>query len=102
MKPIFLCLTLLLAGCKLVGSTETDAKPLVSPGPRPLYLMQALPDGDLKQRLQACKTQPFYRHDFSIGHRGAPLMFAEHSKQSYQAAIDMGAGIVECLSLIHI
>jgi glycerophosphoryl diester phosphodiesterase len=96
MKPIFLCLTLLLAGCKLVGSTETDAKPLVSPGPRPLYLMQALPDGDLKQRLQACKTQPFYRHDFSIGHRGAPLMFAEHSKQSYQAAIDMGAGIVEC------
>lgn len=96
MKPIFLCLTLLLAGCKLVGSTETDAKPLVSPGPRPLYLLQALPDGDLKQRLQACKTQPFYRHDFSIGHRGAPLMFAEHSKQSYQAAIDMGAGIVEC------
>jgi glycerophosphoryl diester phosphodiesterase len=96
MKPIFLCLTLLLAGCKLVGSAETDAKPLVSPGPRPLYLLQALPDGDLKQRLQACKTQPFYRHDFSIGHRGAPLMFAEHSKQSYQAAIDMGAGIVEC------
>lgn len=96
MKPIFLCLTLLLASCKLVGSAETDAKPLVSPGPRPLYLLQALPDGDLKQRLQACKTQPFYRHDFSIGHRGAPLMFAEHSKQSYQAAIDMGAGIVEC------
>ncbi|NRQ43824.1 glycerophosphodiester phosphodiesterase [Rheinheimera sp. YQF-2] len=96
MKPIFLCLTLLLAGCKLTGSAETDAKPLVSPGPRPLYLLQALPDDDLKQRLQACKTQPFYRHDFSIGHRGAPLMFAEHSKQSYQAAIDMGAGIVEC------
>lgn len=96
MKPVLFCLAVLLIGCESLSSPESDAKQQVSPGPRPLYLLNALPDGELKQRLQACKTQPFYRHDFSIGHRGAPLMFAEHSKQSYQAAIDMGAGIVEC------
>lgn len=65
-------------------------------GPRPLYLVQALPDGPLKQRLQNCSQGPFYRTDFSIAHRGAPLMFPEHSLQSYQAAITMGAGVAEC------
>lgn len=72
------------------------AAPPAQLGPRPFYLTQLLAEGDLKQQLQACQQQPFYRHDFSIGHRGAPLMFAEHSQQSYQAAIDMGAGILEC------
>uniref|UniRef100_A0A486XSG3 glycerophosphodiester phosphodiesterase n=1 Tax=Rheinheimera sp. BAL341 TaxID=1708203 RepID=A0A486XSG3_9GAMM len=65
-------------------------------GPRPLYLLQTLPDGALKQQLQSCANGPFYRSEFSIAHRGAPLMFPEHSKASYQAAINMGAGIAEC------
>ncbi len=65
-------------------------------GPRPFYLVQSLPEGALKQQLQSCADGPFYRTDFSIAHRGAPLMFPEHSKPSYQAAINMGAGIVEC------
>jgi glycerophosphoryl diester phosphodiesterase len=34
--------------------------------------------------------------DFSIGHRGACLQFPEHTLESYEAAIWMGAGIVEC------
>jgi glycerophosphoryl diester phosphodiesterase len=34
--------------------------------------------------------------DFSIGHRGAPLMFSEHTESSYRAAGRMGAGIIEC------
>lgn len=34
--------------------------------------------------------------DFSIGHRGAPLQFPEHTKESYVAAARMGAGIIEC------
>ena len=34
--------------------------------------------------------------DFSIGHRGAAMQFPEHSKESYEAAIRQGAGIVEC------
>jgi glycerophosphoryl diester phosphodiesterase len=34
--------------------------------------------------------------DFSIAHRGAPLQFPEHTRESYIAAARMGAGIVEC------
>ena len=33
---------------------------------------------------------------FSIAHRGAALMFPEHTEESYRAAARMGAGIVEC------
>src|SRR5690606_15657957 len=29
-------------------------------------------------------------------HRGAPMQFPEHTKESYEAAARMGAGIVEC------
>lgn len=93
MKTLLLTVWLIaLAGCQAVTSTA----PIAQLGPRPFYLTQLLPEGELKQQLQACQQQPFYRHDFSIGHRGAPLQFAEHSQQSYQAAIAMGAGIVEC------
>lgn len=94
-------IVLLLAGCQLTAPSlqqpvEHSARPAAQLGPRPFYLVDVLPDGELKQRLQACQQQPVYRHDFSIGHRGAPLQFAEHSLESYQAAIRMGAGIVEC------
>jgi glycerophosphoryl diester phosphodiesterase len=50
----------------------------------------------LKTALQECSEGPFFRTDFSIGHRGAPLQFPEHTKESYVAAARMGAGIVEC------
>jgi glycerophosphoryl diester phosphodiesterase len=55
-------------------------------------------DSPLKQRLQSCaaKREHFEPKLFSIGHRGAPLQFPEHTKQSYEAAARMGAGIVEC------
>ena len=65
-------------------------------GPRPFYLVDGLDDGRLKDKLQQCKAGPFYRTDFSIGHRGAALQFPEHTKESYEAAARMGAGIVEC------
>jgi glycerophosphoryl diester phosphodiesterase len=65
-------------------------------GPRPGFLTDLLPNGDLKQKLTACLKQPAQRHVFSIGHRGAPLQFPEHTRASYLAAIRMGAGIVEC------
>ena len=32
------------------------------------------------------------KSDFSIGHRGAPLQFPEHTRESYVAAAQMGAG----------
>jgi len=64
-------------------------------GPRPFYLVDALEDGPLKSKLQQC-TGPFAKTDFSIGHRGAPLQFPEHTKESYEVAARMGAGILEC------
>jgi len=65
-------------------------------GPRPFFLVNGMQDGRLKDRLMQCQNGPFYRTDFSIGHRGAGLQFPEHTKESYEAAARMGAGIVEC------
>lgn len=65
-------------------------------GPRPFYLVDGMDAGPLKEQLRQCKSGPFYRTDFSIGHRGAALEFPEHTKESYQAGARMGAGIVEC------
>lgn len=67
-------------------------------GPRPFFLVSDMPEGALKKRLQHCAaTRENYRPTlFSIGHRGAAMQFPEHTKESYEAAARMGAGIVEC------
>lgn len=65
-------------------------------GPRPFFLVADMDDSPLKEKLQSCENGPFYKTDFSIGHRGAPMQFPEHTKESYQAAAQMGAGILEC------
>ena len=65
-------------------------------GPRPFYLVHGMDKSKLKDRLLQCQNGPFYRSDFSIGHRGAALQFPEHSDVSYRAGARMGAGIVEC------
>jgi glycerophosphoryl diester phosphodiesterase len=65
-------------------------------GPRPYYLVNDMDKSELKATLEACDAAPFKRTDFSIGHRGAALMFPEHTRESYVAAARMGAGIVEC------
>jgi glycerophosphoryl diester phosphodiesterase len=76
--------------------TNDNERMTVQVGPRPFYLVQGLDAGSLKERLTSCKEGPFYPTDFSIGHRGAALQFPEHTKESYEAAARMGAGIVEC------
>ena len=53
-------------------------------------------EGPLKAKLSACLGQTMERTDFSLGHRGAPLMFPEHTVESNVAAASMGAGILEC------
>nr|WP_235868706.1 glycerophosphodiester phosphodiesterase family protein [Phycocomes zhengii] len=68
----------------------------VTVGPRPAFLIDLLEDGALKDQLAACADQPVRRTDFSIAHRGAPLMFPEHTAEAYMAAHRMGAGIQEC------
>jgi glycerophosphoryl diester phosphodiesterase len=65
-------------------------------GPRPFFLVDDMQDGPLKDTLASCAEGPFRRTDFSIGHRGAALQFPEHTRESYEAAARMGAGIVEC------
>ncbi|MGH1486496.1 MAG: glycerophosphodiester phosphodiesterase family protein [Cellvibrionaceae bacterium] len=65
-------------------------------GPRPFFLVDDMDEGKLKRRLQQCANGPFYASKFSIGHRGAPMQFPEHTKESYVAAAKMGAGILEC------
>jgi glycerophosphoryl diester phosphodiesterase len=67
-------------------------------GPRPFFLVNDMAESPLKQRLQQCaaKRKHYERSDFSIGHRGAALQFPEHTKESYEAAARMGAGILEC------
>lgn len=88
-----------LGGFFLTRSAEgqgPDNDPGVQLGPRPFYLVDDMDDSELKTALQQCVEGPFYRTSFSIGHRGAALMFPEHTRESYIAAARMGAGIVEC------
>ena len=89
MKP--LSILALAAASAIAAPALAD----VQLGPRPMYLTDALPEGELKDKLQAC-TGPFEPSTFSIGHRGAPLMFPEHTVESNRAAARMGAGILEC------
>ena len=75
---------------------DKDNAHSVQLGPRPYFLVDDMSPSKLKSELQSCANGPFKKTDFSIGHRGAALQFPEHTKQSYQAAARMGAGIVEC------
>lgn len=65
-------------------------------GVRPFYLIEDMNEGELKAKLQSCAAQTPKRSLFSIGHRGVPMQFPEHTKESYIAAAQSGAGIIEC------
>lgn len=80
----------------LAAAIPATAAEQLGYGPRPAYLIDRMADGPLKTRLAACLGQTPKRSDFSIGHRGAPLMFPEHTVESNRAAARMGAGILEC------
>lgn len=87
-------------GCSYNNLDDTPpalkSKAIAKVGIRPLFLINEMQKSELKTELEQCKDNTFYRSDFSIGHRGASMLFPEHTKESYQAAIDSGAGIVEC------
>jgi hypothetical protein len=79
------------------GHTES-----IQVGPRPYYLIDKMSPGPLKRQLEKCADGPFYKSDFSIGHRGgADLMFPEHSRESHVMGARMGAGIQECDVSFH-
>lgn len=65
-------------------------------GARPDFLIAQMDDSPLKDELMACSNQTAETSSFSIGHRGAPLFFPEHTAQSNIAAAQQGAGILEC------
>ncbi|SDW79892.1 glycerophosphodiester phosphodiesterase family protein [Roseicitreum antarcticum] len=89
------CLTALALILTATATTAT-AQEYLSYGPRPAYLVGQMTDGPLKDQLTQCLGQTPSRSDFSIGHRGAPLMLPEHTVESNVAAAQMGAGILEC------
>ncbi len=68
----------------------------LSYGDRPYYLISKMEEGDLRDELTACIGQTPERTKFSIGHRGAPLLYPEHTVESNVAAALQGAGILEC------
>lgn len=85
-----------LAAQNARGNSDAGQSQSVQLGPRPYFLVNDMEDSPLKRELQACFDKNPRRTDFSIGHRGAPLQFPEHTRESYEAAARMGAGIVEC------
>ena len=85
---ILTCCAVLPAAAQTVENVEY--------GPRPYYLIDQMKEGSLKDRLSQCMGQEGQTSLFSIGHRGAPLQFPEHTVESNVAAARMGAGILEC------
>jgi glycerophosphoryl diester phosphodiesterase len=75
-----------------------QASDIVAPKPdaRPVALVAGLAPGALKTMLAACVDDPVRRNTFTLGHRGAPLRYPEHTRESYLAAAAQGAGVIEC------
>ena len=92
-KIVLLATLLALASSQAIAASHSD---VITVGPRPYALVDRMDEGALKDRLLSCATGPFERTDFSIGHRGAAMQFPEHTAESYKAAAQMGARVVEC------
>lgn len=93
MRALPLAALALFAGPTLA---ETTTLPGANTDSRAAYLVSALPDGTLKEKLESCLGKPMHVSELAIGHRGAALMFPEHTAQSYRAAAAQGAGTIEC------
>ncbi|MFV1982045.1 MAG: glycerophosphodiester phosphodiesterase family protein [Thiohalomonadales bacterium] len=80
----------------VINSVIATEKNNIELGPRPFFLINNMDDSELKEKLKKCSTRTIKKTNFSIGHRGAAMQFPEHTRESYKAAVKMGAGIVEC------
>lgn len=85
-----------MEGTRFHDASPDNSSGNIQLGPRPFFLVEDMEPGELKNKLARCSTGPFRKTYFSIGHRGAPLQFPEHTAESYRAAARMGAGILEC------
>ena len=100
-KLAAVCSTVVLSACGVAqivpaSAVSTAQITTVQIGQRPFFLVNDMEPSPLKDKLQSCGNGPFAKTSFSIGHRGAALQFPEHTRESYEAAARMGAGIVEC------
>jgi len=97
---VWIILLATLSSCASItkpgGILHTPSNHAIQLGVRPFYLVDKMKPSALKTKLAQCGNGPFIRSDFSIGHRGAPLQFPEHTRESYEAAARMGAGKIEC------
>lgn len=89
-------IALLTSPATAVSPADPLSETIITMGPRPYFLIDKMAESPLKTRLQSCANGPFKRTDFSIGHRGAQMMFPEHTREANTAAARMGAGILEC------
>ncbi|KIT16278.1 glycerophosphodiester phosphodiesterase family protein [Jannaschia aquimarina] len=89
-------LPLLLLAAPFPALADAHGGEPLTYGQRPFHLIDQLAEGELKEQLMACRGQTPQMSKFSIGHRGAPLMFPEHTVESNVAAARQGAGILEC------
>ncbi|WP_462163698.1 glycerophosphodiester phosphodiesterase family protein [Pseudoalteromonas xiamenensis] len=80
----------------LLSTAFTASANQIELGPRPYYLISTMNEGPLKNALSACQNSPMTSSKFSLGHRGAPMQFPEHTQAAYEAGARMGAGILEC------
>jgi glycerophosphoryl diester phosphodiesterase len=85
---IVCCLTCALRA--QVPSADVDL------GDRPAQLVADMREGPLRDELASCLARPARRTAFSIGHRGAGIVYPEHTREAYEAAHRMGAGVIEC------
>jgi len=94
-----LLVSIALVALPHAATAGTDAHPrgqAIDIGTRPAQLVADVENAALREALAACTEGPFRRSDFSIAHRGAPLEYPEHTRESYLAAARQGAGIIEC------
>lgn len=77
-------------------SVSATAADTIELGDRPAQLIAQLPSGELQSKLNSCSALTASRSNFSISHRGAPFQYPEHTREGYIAAVNSGAGIVEC------
>ena len=68
-----------VAAAALAGPALADPVQL---GPRPYFLVDQMADGALRDELAACADTEMAPKLFSIGHRGAPLQFPEHTRKA--------------------
>ena len=113
----FLTRTLLLSGLLIANLATAQDEPdtkrwddalvkaaqQVTLGPRPLFLVNDMStDNDHERELKAsllncaAEQSQWQRSPLTIGHRGAPLQFPEHTLEAYIAGAQGGAGTLEC------